>query len=184
MTFTKAQQDKHRKSFIEDCRQKAWSSACHAGWISKSLDELLATYQKLQAEDLKLEVDIKAAAEAIDYHTVENRERRKTMQERRNQLAKDMKTIATNAQQGQQAMQGLLQSVESALQLAKHAEEWALNEKGISAPEDKPRSQVYILQRDWADRKAGEVLKADEIGEGSIYKGLIAQGVIVEDHAC
>ena len=46
-----------------------------------------------------LEADIKAAAEAIDYHTVENRERRKAMQERRNQLAKDMKAIARDTQQ-------------------------------------------------------------------------------------
>jgi SMC interacting uncharacterized protein involved in chromosome segregation len=128
MTFTEAQEKSHRKSFIEECRQKAWGASCHADWISKGIDDLLAHYQKLQAEDLTLEADIKAAAEAIDYHTVENRERRKTMQERRNQLAKDMKAMAQSAQQGQQAMQQLLQSAETSLQLATHAEEWVWKE--------------------------------------------------------
>jgi hypothetical protein len=137
-TFTEAQQKAHRKSFIEECRQKAWGAACHADWISKGIDRLLATYQKLQEEDRTLEADIKAAAEAIDYHTVENRERRKGMQERRNQLARDMKAIGENAQKGQQAMQQLLQSAETSLQLAKHAEEWEWKE--VSGPVESPAS--------------------------------------------
>jgi hypothetical protein len=128
MTFTDDQQILHREGFIKECRQKAWGAACHADWISKSLDELLAHYRKLQAEDAQLAADIKEADGAVDYHTVDNRKRRKAMQERRNQLAKDMEAIGKSAQQGQQAMQGLLQSVVSALQLAKHAEAWEWKE--------------------------------------------------------
>lgn len=77
----------HRKSLIQECRQKAWGALCHAEWISKNLDDLLALYQKFQAEDTALAESIKESETAIDYHTVENRNKRKAMQERRNKLA-------------------------------------------------------------------------------------------------
>jgi DNA segregation ATPase FtsK/SpoIIIE-like protein len=51
MTFTKPEQAKHRKAFIDECRQKAWGAACHADSISKGVHDNLAHYQKLQAED-------------------------------------------------------------------------------------------------------------------------------------
>jgi hypothetical protein len=73
MTFTEAQQRDHRKAFIHECRQKAWGALCHAEWISKNLDDLLALYQKFQAEDDGLATSIKEAEKAVDYHTVENR---------------------------------------------------------------------------------------------------------------
>jgi hypothetical protein len=179
-TFTDKQQKAHREAFIEECRQKTWGAACHADWISKELDRVLAEYQKMQEEDRTLEADIKEAESAIDYHTVENRDKRKAKQERRNALAPQMKLVAENAQRGTQAMQQLLQSVESALQLAKHAEEWEWKEVEAKPKETQPRRAVYILQKDWGGRKAGEVLKAEEIGDGAIYKDLIAQGVIRE----
>ena len=128
MTFTKAEQTKHRHAFIEECRQKAWGAACHAEWISKGLDGVIAHYQKLQDEDHQLEADIKAAEVAVDYQTVENRNKRKAMQERRNELAKQCEAIGKSARQGQEAMQNLLQSVESNLELAKHAEKWEWKE--------------------------------------------------------
>ena len=72
---------------------KSWGALCHAEWISKNLDDLLAPYQKFQAEDAGLADQIKEAETAIDYHTVENRNKRKGMQERRNKLAQDMKSL-------------------------------------------------------------------------------------------
>jgi hypothetical protein len=47
MTFTDAPQERHPEVFMQECRQKAWAAACHADWISKTLDELLGQYQKL-----------------------------------------------------------------------------------------------------------------------------------------
>jgi hypothetical protein len=136
MTFTKPEQTKHRKQFIDECRQKAWGAACHADWISKGLAGITAHYEKLKAEDRALEEAIKAAELAVDYHTVENRNKRKSMQERRNTLAQQMKLISENAQQGQRSLQQLYASMESNLELAKHAEEWEW--KKIEAkPEEK-----------------------------------------------
>jgi chromosome segregation ATPase len=138
MTFTEKQQKDHRAAFIEECRQKAWGAACHADWISKSIDELLARYTKLQEEDRTLEADIKELASAIDSHTVDNRNKRKALQERRNALVPQMQAIAKSAQQGQQVMANLLQSVESNLALAAHAEKWSWKEvesKGGEKPE-------------------------------------------------
>ena len=136
MTYDKKQQEHHRKAFIEECRQKAWGAACHSDWISKSIDELIAHYQKLQDEDRTLEADIKASDQAVDYHTVENRQKRKAMQERRHQLAQDMKVLGESAHKGQQAMQQLLQSVESGLQLADHAEKWEWKEVEVKPTSD------------------------------------------------
>jgi uncharacterized coiled-coil DUF342 family protein len=128
MTFTKAEQDKLRKAFIDECRQKAWSARCHADWISKSMDQLAAEVQKRQKEDGELDAAIKAAETAIDFHTVENRNKRKAMQERRNQLGREIGRISENRKLGQQSLQGLYQSIESNLELAKHAEGWEWKE--------------------------------------------------------
>lgn len=127
-TFNEKQEKEHRQRFIEECLQKAWSAACHADWISKGIDGVLEQYQKLQEEDKRLEAAIQAADLAIDAHMKDNREKRKTLQERRNAVAKEMQLLITNAQEGQRAMQQLFQSVESSLALAKHAETWEWKE--------------------------------------------------------
>jgi hypothetical protein len=46
-------------AFIDECRQKAWGAACHADWISKGVDDIMAHYQKLQPEDRALEEAIR-----------------------------------------------------------------------------------------------------------------------------
>jgi hypothetical protein len=88
----------------------------------------MAHYQKLQAEDRAVEEAIKAADTAVDYHTLEYRNKRKSMQERRNTLAQQMKLISQNAQQGQRSLEQLCASMESNLALAKHAEAWEWRE--------------------------------------------------------
>ena len=135
MTFTSEQQKEHRQAFIKDCRQKAWDAACRAEWISRQLDKLIEDYGKLKAEDEKLEGEIKTLESALDYHTVENRGKRKSLQERRNTLAKGMAILTTEMQQGQQATHGLCQSIEANLELAAHAETWEWKEtKSSPAP--------------------------------------------------
>lgn len=129
MPFTDSEQQEHRAAFVRECRQKAWGAACHAEWIGKQLDDLTARYQQLQEEDRGLEAEIKALETAIDYHSVESRQKRKDLQERRNGLSGTMQTLAANIRQGQQAMQQLVTSVESNLELAKHAEGWGWNEE-------------------------------------------------------
>jgi hypothetical protein len=64
----------------------------------------------------------------VDYHTVENRGKRKTLQERRNVLARQMEVFGRDVQQGQQAANELYQSIEASLPLAKHAETWEWKE--------------------------------------------------------
>jgi chromosome segregation ATPase len=121
-TFTDEEQQLHRDLFINECRQKAWGARCHADWVAKGLDTIMAEYEKLQAEDRGLEAEIKGLETAADYHTVENRNKRKGLQERRNAIAKAMQQLGANMQQGQKALQGLYQSGETNRQLAKHAE--------------------------------------------------------------
>jgi hypothetical protein len=48
MTFTVKEQKEHRPSFINKCRQKTGSVACHADFIGKRLDEPVAVYTKLK----------------------------------------------------------------------------------------------------------------------------------------
>src|SRR5271169_1821408 len=101
MTFSDGQQQEHRDAFIKDCRQRAWAAACRAEWIGKQLDKLVEDYTKLKAEDERLEGEIKTLETAVDYHTVENREKRKRLQERRNTIAKGMQLLTKNMQDGQ-----------------------------------------------------------------------------------
>jgi hypothetical protein len=128
VTYDDKQQKEHREAFINECRQKAWGAACHADWISKNIDEILARYTKLQEEDRTLDADSKELAGALDSHTVENRNKRKGIQEKRDKIKQEMQVIAASAQKGQQVMTNLLQSVESNLALAKHAESWEWKE--------------------------------------------------------
>jgi predicted secreted protein len=124
MTFTKEQQYLHRDLFIKECRQKAWGASCHADWVSQGLDRITADYAKLQEEDATLETDIETLETAPDSHSKDNRDKRKAAQERRDTIAKGEKILAANVQQGQQALNGLYQSIEASLQLATHAEKW------------------------------------------------------------
>jgi predicted nucleic acid-binding Zn-ribbon protein len=128
MTFDKAEQDRHRKVFIDESRSKAWGAACNADFIAASLDKVTADYQKLKDEDTKLEAEIKTLELAIDSHTKDNRDKRKAIQGRRNSIAKVMQALQVNMKQGQAAMQNLYVSVETNLALAKHAETWEWKE--------------------------------------------------------
>jgi hypothetical protein len=140
--FTAKEQTEHRKSFIDDCLHKAWGAACHAGWIEKSLTELIAAYQKLQVEDKELETAIKANAEGFDNHTVENRNKRAEMQKKRFNIANQMKLIAKNTQEGAESMQKLLNSVDQNLTLADHAKDWSWVEKAEPTVSEETTNEV------------------------------------------
>ena len=94
----------------------------------KGVDQLAAETEKRQKEDGEREAAIKAAETAVDFHTVENRNKRKVMQERRHTLAREIGLISENLKLGQQSLQGLYQSNESNLELAKPAEGWSWKE--------------------------------------------------------
>lgn len=115
---------KHRAAFIEECMQKAWGAACHAAWISESVDKLLADHKRLQEEGNGYDSDIKKLAGRVDSHTVENRNKRKAPQEKRNGPAAQMQFLAQAAQQGVKSMEQMHVSIETHLALAKHAETW------------------------------------------------------------
>jgi chromosome segregation ATPase len=134
MTFDDKQQKENRQAFIDECRQKAWGAACHADWIGKSVDQLLADYKKLQEDDHTLEADIKDLDGRVDYHTVENRNKRKALQEKRNKIAEQLKFLGPVAQNGVKQMEQMQSSIETNLALAKHAETWEWKESQ-SVPE-------------------------------------------------
>jgi hypothetical protein len=88
-----------------------------------------AQYQKLSDETVGLGSETKTLQTSLDAHTKENHKKRKTLQTRRDDLAKAMETIAANTNEGQKAMLQLYASVESSLALAKHAQEWTWKEE-------------------------------------------------------
>ena len=59
----------------------------------------------------------------MDSHTKDNRDKRESLQERRNTIAKGMQ-LGTNMQTGEQALNSLHQTIEASLQLAAHAATW------------------------------------------------------------
>jgi hypothetical protein len=107
MTFTDKQQKELRAAFIQESNQKAWSAAYHADSISKQLDKVLAEYTKLKEEDARLEGEIKTPEIAVDSHTKDNRDKRKSSQEGRNRLAKQMQAVGQSHAEGQQVLAGL-----------------------------------------------------------------------------
>jgi DNA anti-recombination protein RmuC len=158
---------------------RTWMAACHADWISKQVDQLIAHHQKLQEEDRTLEADTKELETALDYHTVENRQKRKAMQEKRNQLAQRMPLIAQNAQKGTQAMEQLLQSVESGLDLVKHAETWEWKEVETNPEKEIAKTHGadrYRFTKDWSDHKTGEIVAGVDLGDGVTSVRLAAPG--------
>ena len=70
----------------------------------------MAEYEKLRPKTAEFEADIKALETAADYHTVENRNKRKELQERRNAIAKAIGAIGQNMQQGQRAYRGSIRA--------------------------------------------------------------------------
>jgi len=122
--FNDQQQSEHRQAFTKDCMQKAWGAACHADWIQKSLDKLLAHYQALKAQDRELEERIKTNADGTNGHTKENRNLRADLQKKRSVIGTQMRLIAQNIQQGAATMQKMLDSVDQNLLLADHAQSW------------------------------------------------------------
>jgi hypothetical protein len=139
--FNEKEQTAQRKAFIADCIEKAWGAACHADWIQKSLNELVAHYQKLQAEDKEIEAVIKANAEGFDNHTVENRNKRAAMQKKRTDVGNQMKLIAENTREGGNAMRRLLDSVDQNLLLADFAKDWSWKEV-----DEKPTAETELVK--------------------------------------
>jgi hypothetical protein len=127
-TFTSAQQKKHRQDFIEECRQKAWSASCNADYISQHFDKLMGEYEKLKGEDAEHEQEIKSLETLPEYHTRENRDKRKALQERRNLIVRQLAFIKGSADEAHRAMQQLYAQAEQKLDLAKHAEKWEWKE--------------------------------------------------------
>ena len=177
--FNDKQQASLRANFIDDCHGKAWGASCHASWMQKSLNELIAHYKKLQIDDHELEAKINSLEDALDYHTVENRQKRAELSKNPTNINNQMKLVAKNTQEGAVALQRLLDSVDQNLLLADYAKDWSWVEKEEPKPLT-PDHEVYVLQKDWADRKAGETVTREEVGDGAIYKDLIEQGVIIE----
>ena len=138
--FTKEQQSQARKSFIEKSRENAWGAACHADFLAKTIEGLFAEHQKLIDEDARLETEIKALDNTTDHHTVDNRTKRKRMQEIRQQISKQMEVAKTAVQRAMQQMQELLQTAEFNLKLAKHAETWEWKESESKPEEAKSTS--------------------------------------------
>jgi chromosome segregation ATPase len=101
---------------------KTRGAPCNADYVAAQHERLMADYEKLQKEDADLEAQIKTLDSTLDYHTKDNREQRKVLQERRNTVAKQKDALLGAIAQLQQGMRQLYANVENNLALAKHAE--------------------------------------------------------------
>jgi hypothetical protein len=88
------------------------------------MDRMLADYKKLKEEDDTLNADIKELANALDYHTVDNKNKRKALQERRGQIGPQMEALLRSYQIRQNIMQELFNKSAMHLRLAERAETW------------------------------------------------------------
>lgn len=122
ITFTKLQNDTHRKSFIESCRQNAWNTACHADHLEGQIAERIVEYRNCSQKyaDIKAEIDKLAAA--IDAHTFDNRQKRKQLQAELNGAGSQMERLIKIAEEGRAAVAQMRAQAAQYDALAKHAE--------------------------------------------------------------
>lgn len=145
VTFSTADQKKHRVAFVTECRQKAWGALCNADYIGKELDKLVAAYEKLRAEDAALGKELEAAEGLPDAHTYDNRMKRKGIQERREAIKQQSDALAANMRQGQEAMTQLQASAENNLALARFADDWELKEVEVK-PSRKEKLEIEVVE--------------------------------------
>jgi len=113
---------------MEECRQKAWSASCNADYISKHFDKMMGEYEKLKREDAEHDAEITALDAAPDYHSKDNREKRKALEGRRKIIERQLAYIKARADEAHAAIQQLYSTAETQLELAKHAEKWEWKE--------------------------------------------------------
>jgi hypothetical protein len=95
----------------------------------------MGDYDKLKKEDADLEAQISAIDTAPDYHTKDNREKRKQLEQRRNLIARQKDGLLAAARELQAGMSRLYGNVENNLAVAKHAETWEWKEaENTSSP--------------------------------------------------
>jgi hypothetical protein len=138
MTFDQTQNREAREAFIKECRQNAWGHACHADYVAKSTDKLIAEFAELKRQDDELAAEAETLAKALDYHTVENREKRKTLQDKRAELFKVREVLSRTIAEGNSFLKTLYQKVDSFTSLAEHAEKWTWPEGAPIATENLP----------------------------------------------
>jgi hypothetical protein len=78
---------------------KAWGAACHADWIAKGVDKVIADYTNLKIEDGKLADQIKELEIPTDSNTKDNRDARKQLQEHRKRETKYAMNLSCHLKQ-------------------------------------------------------------------------------------
>lgn len=122
-----------KDAFMRESRQKAWGAICNAEWIRALVESGNANYKGMEAAVEKLKGEIDASERAIDYHTVEQREKRKSLQMQVNELVnKAMPQLAENLTKLAQRNRNLLAQADENLALEAHAKDFAVKD----APEN------------------------------------------------
>ena len=78
-------------------------------------------------------------------------------------------------------MEQLLQSVESSLDLVEHAETWEWKEVETNPEKEIAKTHgadQYRFTKDWSVHKTAEIVAGVDLGDGVIFKDLLADGTI------
>lgn len=134
--FTKEEQEKYRKHFVEEARQKAWGCMCHADWALAKLDKVVASITKLEAEEKRVSEDLKALTDSPEYHTVENRGKIKALRDYLGTVKQQITVAQKRFKEGQDGVNGLYQNAESNLELEQHALTYLVKEVDTAAAEE------------------------------------------------
>jgi hypothetical protein len=137
MTYTTEEQNEFRAAFIKEARQKSWGAICNADMLRAILDAGRTEYTKLEERVAALNAEIDASEKAVDYHTVENREKRKALTLDRNTLSNDlMPALTTEMQRMAKQHQQLLANAEMNFRLEAHAKEFSVKEPKVESVDE------------------------------------------------
>jgi hypothetical protein len=107
-TFTDKQQATHRKAFIEDCRQNALNASCNADYNLPALRQANARVSDLDEGRSPIRGTDQIPRKLAEYHTKENREQRKTLQELRNVTARQLESLEGSADEAHRAVSSFM----------------------------------------------------------------------------
>lgn len=137
MIYTKDEQAEYRKKFIDEAKDKAWSTMAQVAFIRDvQMKPVNKDLESAQKRIEKIDAEVKTIEEGKDYHTVENRKKANGLKTEKNEILARVNGNGSKEDRGLigrfMDMANLAQKyeadVERFLQLAEFSKSWDFKE--------------------------------------------------------
>ena len=122
--ITNDEQGTIREEFIRKGKKQAWETFCQCAFMSTRLKSLQADIAKDQAMAAAMQGEVEKLETSADYHTVENREKRKQLAVARQSILDKISQRLPSVEEKTALLRKGLEEVEALMQLADFAGTW------------------------------------------------------------